>query len=144
MYVLFTKLDQVTYFVDYFRNLTPEESSQLFGVTLTQGSVPIGAYGEQQTRRLNELFESLFGSLSDRRLDFLRREDDLGKTPNIYEFPREFRKIRDNLVRFLVDVGRPSQLRASPFLRGFYFSGVRPVTMTEVAAAPQALSLIHI
>jgi type VI secretion system protein ImpL len=137
VYVLFTKLDQVTYFVDYFRNLTPDESSQMFGVTLTQGSTsPTGAYGEQQTRRLNELFESLFGSLSDRRLDFLRREDDLAKTPNIYEFPREFRKIRDNLVRFLVDVGRPSQLRASPFLRGFYFTGVRPVIVSDGAAPP--------
>jgi len=137
VYVLFTKLDQVTYFVDYFRNLTPDESSQLLGVTLTLGSAgPVGAYGEQQTRRLNELFESLFGSLSDRRLDFLRREDDPAKTPNIYEFPREFRKLRDNLVRFLVDVGRPSQLRASPFLRGFYFTGVRPVIVSD-AAAPQ-------
>jgi type VI secretion system protein ImpL len=137
VYVLFTKLDQVIYFVDYFRNLIPDESSQLFGVTLTQDSTgPTGAYGEQQTRRLNELFESLFGSLSDRRLDFLRREDDLAKTPNIYEFPREFRKIRDNLVRFLVDVGRPSQLRASPFLRGFYFTGVRPVIVSDGVAAP--------
>jgi type VI secretion system protein ImpL len=135
VYVVFTKLDQVTYFADYFRNLTPDESSQLFGVTLTQGSAgATGAYGEEQTRRLNELFESLFGSLSDRRLDFLRREDDLGKTPNVYEFPREFRKIRDNLVRFLVDVGRPSQLRASPFLRGFYFTGVRPVMISDGAA----------
>jgi type VI secretion system protein ImpL len=137
VYVLFTKLDQATYFVDYFRNLTPDESLQIFGVTLMQGAAgPTGAYGEQQTRRLNELFESLFGSLSDRRLDFLRREDDLAKTPNIYEFPREFRKIRDNLVRFLVDVGRPSQLRASPFLRGFYFTGVRPVMVSDGAAPP--------
>ena len=137
VYVLFTKLDQVTYFADYFRNLTPDESSQLFGVTLTQASAgPGGAYGDHQTRRLNELFETLFGSLSDRRLDFLRREDDPAKTPNIYEFPREFRKLRDSLVRFLVDVGRPSQLRASPFLRGFYFTGVRPVMVSEGVAPP--------
>jgi type VI secretion system protein ImpL len=137
VYMLFTKLDQVTYFVDYFRNLTPDESSKLFGVTLAQSPAgPAGAYGELQTRRLNELFESLFGSLSDRRLDFLRREDDLAKTPNVYEFPREFRKLRDNLVRFLVDVGRPSLLRASPFLRGFYFTGVRPVMVSDGAAPP--------
>jgi type VI secretion system protein ImpL len=43
------------------------------------------------------------------------------------------------VVQFLVDLSKPSQLRAAPFLRGFYFSGVRPVVVTEMAqpAAPR-------
>jgi type VI secretion system protein ImpL len=57
---------------------------------------------------LTQEFESLFFCLAEARLDFLRRENDFAKTPNVYEFPREFRKLRDNLVRFLLDVGRPS------------------------------------
>src|SRR5262249_11966654 len=44
------------------------------------------------------------------------------------------------LVQFLVDVCRPSQLTVGPFLRGFYFTGVRPVIVNEgapvAAAAP--------
>ena len=59
--------------------------------------------------------------------------------PAAYEFPREFRKLRTPLVQFLVELCRPSQLRpVSPFLRGFYFSGVRPVTVQEtpLEAAP--------
>jgi type VI secretion system protein ImpL len=40
------------------------------------------------------------------------------------------------MVQFLVDLCRPSQLTTAPFLRGFYFSGVRPITVDEVAAAP--------
>ena len=55
--------------------------------------------------------------------------------PGIYEFPREFRKLRTPLVRFLVELCRPSQLTVGPFLRGFYFSGVRPVVINEVAPA---------
>jgi len=88
IYVLFTKLDQVPFFLDYFNNLTQEESSQLFGVTLRMApGDAAGVYSEQQTRRLTEAFESLFGSLSDRRLDYLRRENDSAKVLSGYEFP---------------------------------------------------------
>ena len=52
------------------------------------------------------------------------------KLPGIYEFPREFRKLRTLLVQLAVDLCRPSQLRTGPFFRGFYFTGVRPVTIT--------------
>src|SRR5262249_41265277 len=55
-----------------------------------------------------------------------------------YEFFREFRKLCAAIVQFLVDVGRPSQLSTSPFLRGFYFTGVRPVVISDVASTPLA------
>ncbi len=48
--------------------------------------------------------------------------------------------MRQTAVQFLVDLCRPSQLSAGPFLRGFYFTGVRPVIINEaapVAAAAQ-------
>jgi type VI secretion system protein ImpL len=35
----------------------------------------------------------------------------------------------------LVDLCRPSQLRTGPFLRGFYFSGVRPIVISAPAPA---------
>src|ERR1035438_7648722 len=63
------------------------------------------------------------------------------KHPGAYEFPREFRKIRAAVVQFLVDICQPSQLTVGPFLRGFYFTGVRPIVINEVApvaAAPQS------
>ena len=39
-------------------------------------------------------------------------------------------------MQFLVDLARPSHLGTNPFLRGFYFTGVRPVVMDDVVAAP--------
>lgn len=80
----------------------------------------------------------MYRGLAAKRRDLLIREHDSAKLPGAYEFPREFRKIRNNLVSFLVELCRPSQLTASPFLRGFYFTGVRPVTITETAPAWQA------
>jgi type VI secretion system protein ImpL len=46
--------------------------------------------------------------------------------------------MRSLLVQFLVDVCRPSQLHTSPFLRGFYFTGVRPHIVRDVAPEQHA------
>ncbi len=135
VYVLFTKLDRLAFFIDFVSNLSDEEATQVLGVTLplrddrSQG----GVYAEEESRRLAAAFDELFHSLCDKRPPYLARENDANKLPAVYEFPREFRKLRNAAVRFLVDLGRPSQLRANPFLRGFYFSGVRPVVVKEAA-----------
>ncbi|HEY1493455.1 MAG TPA: ImcF-related family protein, partial [Candidatus Solibacter sp.] len=142
VYVLFTKMDRLPYFTEYVRNLTREEAGQVLGATIPMRDVRAGGvYGEEQTARLNADFERLFRSLADARPEFLARETDAAIQPGAYEFPREFRKIRPAVVQFLVDICQPSQLTVGPFLRGFYFTGVRPVVINEVApvaAAPQA------
>ena len=132
VYVLFTKLDRVNYFLDYVRALGFDEAGQVFGVTLPlSGSLQSGIYNQEQTQRLTGAFEQLFNGLTEKRCEFLRRENDPARPPNIYEFPREYRKLRDEAVRFLLELGRPSQLQASPFLRGFYFTGVRPIATPD-------------
>ncbi len=139
VYVLFAKMDRVPFFLDYVRNLSNEEAGQVLGVTLPLAPQNAGVYGEQETARLTGEFERLFHALADGRPEFLARESDATKLPGAYEFPREFRKVRTAAVQFLVDLCRPSQLTVGPFLRGFYFTGVRPVIINEaapVAAAP--------
>ncbi|MGB7718501.1 MAG: type VI secretion protein IcmF/TssM N-terminal domain-containing protein, partial [Bryobacteraceae bacterium] len=132
VYVLFTKMNRVAFFEDFVRNLGNQEAGQVLGATLPMAQPgATGIYAEVETRRLSAAFDGLFYSLADRRIVLLPRENDPQKVPGAYEFPREFRKLRNGLVQFLVDVCRPSQLRASPFLRGFYFSGVRPVVVQD-------------
>jgi len=141
VYVLFSKMDRLPFFTDFVRNLSNDEASQVLGITLPM--IPKrneGLYGEEETARLTGNFEWLFRSLADARPEFLSREGDAARLPGAYEFPREFRKIRTAAVQFMVDLCRPSQLSVGPFLRGFYFSGVRPIIVNEaapVAAAPQ-------
>ncbi len=138
VYVLFSKLDRLAFFTDFVGNLTADEVTQVLGVTLPLRSdrEQGGVYAEEESRRLTGAFDGLFYALAGKRLPFLARENDAGKLPAVYEFPREFRKLRNAVVRFLVELGRPSQLRANPFLRGFYFSGVRPVQVSN--ASPMA------
>jgi type VI secretion system protein ImpL len=136
VYVLFTRLDRVPFFSEYVRGLSRDEATQVFGMTFPLEAVAgSGIYTQEQTARLNHAWESLFQGLANKRSEFLRRENDLAVTPNIYEFPREFRKLRDNAVRCLLEIGRPSQLRASPFLRGIFFTGVRPVVLEDRSGA---------
>lgn len=136
VYVLFTKLDRLSFFTEFVGNLRDEEIHRVLGVTLPiRSGAEDGVYAEAEARRLTATFNDLFYSLCDKRPTFLLREHDEAKLPRVYEFPREFRKLRQSLVRFLVDLGKPSQLRANPFLRGFYFSGVRPRAIDEVTPA---------
>jgi type VI secretion system protein ImpL len=139
VYVLFTKLDRLQGFTEFARMLGPDEAAQVLGATMPIRSVSSGVYADDETKRLTAVFEEIFFSLADKRLDLLARENDTDSLPSIYEFPRELRKLRTLLVQFLVELGRPSRLSVNPFLRGFYFSGVRPVFVEDgVSAAPQA------
>ncbi|HKX00304.1 MAG TPA: ImcF-related family protein [Bryobacteraceae bacterium] len=140
LYVIFTRTDRLPFFNEYVRNLSNEEAAEVLGATLPMADGGSGVYAEQQAQRLSAAFNDLYYSLCDKRPDFLAREHDAAQLPGIYEFPREFRKLRASLVQFLVDLARPSQLTTGPFLRGFYFSGVRPIFIDEVTPAQPAPS----
>jgi type VI secretion system protein ImpL len=135
VYVLFTRTDRLPFFNEYVRNLSNEEAVQVLGATLPLAQRSSGVYAEQEAQRLTAAFNDLYYWLCDKRPEFLAREHDGANLAGIYEFPREFRKLRGPIVQFLVDLARPSQLTTGPFLRGFYFSGVRPIFVNEVAPA---------
>jgi len=138
VYVLFTKIDRISFFADFVRGMSKDEVSEVLGVTLPLRSLSAGVYADEETRRLTKAFDEIFYSLAERRIVLLPRENEGEKLPGIYEFPRELRKLRTLLVQFLVDLARPSHLGTNPFLRGFYFTGVRPVVMEDVVVAPVA------
>jgi type VI secretion system protein ImpL len=136
VYVLFTRVDTVPGFSDYVRNLTKEEATQVLGATVAARSAQAGGvYAEEETKRLTRAFDELCYSLAEKRVEFLARENDTPRLGEVYEFPRNVRKLRNAIVQFLVDVCRPSHMPANPFLRGFYFCGVRPILVSDLAPA---------
>jgi len=142
IYVLFTKVDRLAFFTEFAGSLTDDEFGSVLGVTLPlHRSAPDGVYAEVEARRLTAAFDAMLDAVAEKRMTFLRREHQPANLGRIYEFPREFRKLRKDVVRFLVALARPSQLRANPFLRGFYFTGVRPVVIEDAVPAARATAM---
>jgi type VI secretion system protein ImpL len=139
VYVIFTKSDALPYFKEYFARLVENEDQQILGATLpavAPGARPAGeVYAESETARLADSFNTLYYSLSEKRLTVLPRETSPAAKPAIYEFPREVKRVRDTLVQFLVDVFRPNPLQPGPILRGYYFTGTRQVTVSTLSPA---------
>lgn len=137
VYVVFTKADRIPHFEDFVRNLTDAEARQALGATVPLDEDRGAAYGDRQSARLSRRFDEVADALARRRIEVLERAGDREESASAYEFPRELRKVRDPAVRFLVELCRPTQLGVGPVLRGFYFSGVRPVVVED---APRAAS----
>ncbi|MBV9436171.1 MAG: hypothetical protein JOZ44_08965 [Acidobacteria bacterium] len=137
VYVLFTKLDQVSHFAEFVSNLSQDETGQVLGATLSRAQLGEALFAEDAEAAISESLDGLFYSLAEKRLDYLERETAAEKLPSIYEFPRELRKLRGQIVSFLTELSRPAHVHASCFLRGFYFSGVRALVVTEAVQMPK-------
>ena len=105
----------------------PREASQTAG--------PNEVFVEAEAKRLTASFRPLYHALARRRLTHLAHEPNSAQRPGVYEFPREFKRIRSPLVQFLTDVFRPNSLGPSLALRGYYLTGARE---TEVERAVPA------
>jgi type VI secretion system protein ImpL len=138
VYAMFTRADAIPYFAEFFDRLPDAEAGQPFGVLTaaenSEGKSEEVVWAEGELKKLNREFNNLFLCLSARRLLNLSYEPTASRKPAIYEFPREFKRIRTPLVQFLIDALRPDPLRVSPVLRGFFFCGTRKVE--AAAGAP--------
>jgi type VI secretion system protein ImpL len=139
VYVIITKLDRVPHFDEYVRNLSNVEAVQIFGLPLPRTEVSAGLYADQASRTLASALDGICYQLGEFRVEALERELEPANTPGVYEFPREFGKLRKNLNQYLVELCKPSQLSANPYLRGFFFTGIRAQIVERMAAAPAAV-----
>jgi type VI secretion system protein ImpL len=137
VYVLFTRTDRIRFFTEYVAGLTePEALNQVLGASFrTSSEENAGLYADEAERKFGGAFDTLFGALASGRVEQLARTESVAHRPAVYEFPREFAKLRPAVVRLLTELDRPSQLVMAPFVRGFYFSGVRPI-ITEIVTQP--------
>lgn len=134
VYVIVTKLDRVPHFDEFVRNLSNEEVRQILGATLPKLDASAGVYADKASTELGNVLDGLCYTLGEFRVEMLARETDLKNSPGVYEFPREFGKLRKNLNSYLVELCKPSHLSANPFLRGFYFTGIRAQLVERMSA----------
>ena len=134
VYVILTKLDRMPYFTEFVRNLNRDEASQPLGMAFARNQVSSGLYAESAMREVTAGLDKILFSLGEFRLELLSREPDLKNVDPVYEFPRELRKLRNNLATYLVELTRPSHLNINPYLRGFYCTGVHARMVEQIVA----------
>ncbi len=119
VYVLFTKADLISGFVEFFAKLSREERDQVWGTTFP---LDTGTDDEGSVAGFRAGFDALLGRLNERVLDRLQDETDLRRRRLIHGFPQQLATLRDVANDFLTECFRPSRLEARPLLRGVYLT----------------------
>ncbi|KZL27846.1 type VI secretion system membrane subunit TssM [Pseudovibrio sp. WM33] len=119
IYVMFTKLDLIAGFADYFQVLGRNERHQAWGMTFP---VDDGKSSENAISHFDEEYELLMEQLNSRVYDYLNKETDIQHRSLIFSFPQQMASLQTVLNDFLTEMFRPNRYEDRSFLRGVYFT----------------------
>jgi len=127
IYVMITKCDLLTGFVEMFSDLPRSERGQIWGFT-----VPLGAQQEAPSELLLKRFDELTAVLEQRALRRLGQERRLETREHIYQFPQRFDALRKSMAELIQPLFMENVYQDTPVMRGLYFtSGTQDVRMAE-------------
>lgn len=116
VYVMFTKVDMLAGFREYFNGFNQERRRGVWGVTFDTRD-----RSEETYRAVPAEFDRLISRLSDEVTDRLNEEPDSVTRISIFGFPGQMSLMRRNVADFLRRVfQKPQETHA--ILRGFYFT----------------------
>ena len=118
VYVLFTKLDLVPGFVEFWGDLTKPQRGQAWGATFRLDDPGL----HDMPRAVEAEFDVLSEVLHARMIDRLSRETVQDVRSRILQFPLAFEALRPQVSHFIDALCQVDPYRDSPILRGFYFS----------------------
>ncbi|WAC71423.1 type VI secretion system membrane subunit TssM [Roseateles sp. SL47] len=114
IYLLVTKADLLSGFMDYMATIDKDQRAAPWGFTFPRAATtPLAQAGAE--------FDALAQRLLDGLIDRLQAERDPQRRARIYGFPAQFGTLRQALLEFLDGVFAPSPYEAQPLLRGVYF-----------------------
>lgn len=118
VYVVFSKMDLIAGFSDFFQCYDGEEFDQVWGATL--------AYDAQSSQNAGEYFEQhyqiLFDGLKSLSTSHLSRRHAKNISPSVMTFPLEFKTLKPILKAFISTLFEENPYQFKPIFRGFYFS----------------------
>jgi type VI secretion system protein ImpL len=117
VYVIFTKLDLIQGFTDFFDDLDRERRAQVWGTTFALETGPAGPAGGF----LGE-FRALTAQLSARVIDRLQAERSPERRSAIADFPVQFASLEAPLSGFVDEAFAGTRIEPAPLLRGVYFA----------------------
>ncbi len=120
VYVLFTKLDLLSGFTEFFDDLDRERRDQVWGESFDVKQRE--GLGTESTARLAPVFRDLTNRLNDRLLERLQSERSPDRRALLVGFPAQFASLEAPLTEFLAEAFGSSRLDPGGFLRGLYFT----------------------
>jgi len=131
VYLIFTKLDLLSGFSDFFQDASDEERAQVWGATLSanQGAdFDLAAVVAQQF----ELLAKGLSQAGESKLALYRAGQPKSA---FYAFPIEFHNLKEGAVKFVRLLGEHDPYHTRPLLRGFYFSSALQQGTPRIVAA---------
>jgi type VI secretion system protein ImpL len=127
VYLVFSHIDSIEGFQDFFQTFSYSERSQVWGVT-----IPL-----DQSANAHALFDVEFDYLYDalvrHRLVRLGTPAESAEQLRVFDFPLYFGDVRSRLGLFTSALFRPNPFSENPLFRGFYFTA-SPAAVSENGA----------
>jgi type VI secretion system protein ImpL len=117
VYVLFTKVDLIAGFNEFFGDMKKSDRQQPWGATLR-----LAADKTNPAALFEAEFDSLIKQVHAKALKRITTERMREPREKIYQFPLEFAGIRKNMSDFIGTTFAANSFQGTPILRGFYFT----------------------
>lgn len=143
VYLVFSKMDLIAGFTEFFDCYEQEEFDQVWGATLP--------YNPDSSENAADLFEKhyniLYDGLKSVSTTHLSRRHAQNISPSVMTFPLEFKTLKPALKTFIGTLFEENPYQFKPVFRGFYFTsalqeGVIESPMTEQIAQDYRLTKI--
>ncbi|MDR2031160.1 MAG: type VI secretion system membrane subunit TssM [Azoarcus sp.] len=136
VYLIFTKLDLLGGFTQFFADAGEEERARVWGATFSHEQE-----GEFDVRRaVDEQCELLYRGLRQIGEEKLGLARGAAAKPAFFAFPLEFHALKDGICRFVELLHEDDPYHARPLLRGIYFTSAVQKGEPRIAAASRVSS----
>ena len=119
VYLLFTKLDLLAGFADYYDDLDKDSREQVLGFTFPLDE---SGRGDAPWRQFAAFFDRLLARLDDRLPERLHVEADLARRASSFGFPAQFASLKQPITDLIGEAFDDSRFAQRPMLRGVYFA----------------------
>ncbi|TCM66577.1 type VI secretion system protein ImpL [Acinetobacter calcoaceticus] len=140
VYLVFTKMDLIAGFTEFFECYEGGEFDQVWGATLP--------YEAQSTTNASALFEQhynlLYDGLKSVSTTHLSRRHAQNISPSVMTFPLEFKTLKPILKSFISNLFEDNPYQFKPVFRGFYFTSALQEGVIESPMTEQIAQTFHL
>lgn len=140
VYLVFSKMDLIAGFTEFFDCYEAQEYNQAWGATLP--------YEQNSSQNAVELFEHhynlLYDGLKGVSTTHLSRRHSQNISPSVMTFPLEFKTLKPALKSFISTLFEDNPYQFQPVFRGFYFTSALQEGIIESPMTKQIAQEFHL